>query len=219
MSGLWYVIQKTKSAGTCMTLDFRNNDGKLTVAESCLPLGISVPNVMEKFTQIGKLKVPDQNNPAKMTVAYPFSLIPFTEVDFWIVDTDYTTFAAIWSCRPLLVANRRSAMILSRNAILDQEIVHKLRNKFQSYKINKNALSIVKQKGCGRSEVLDPKDLDPENNNPPQLTVTTTERETTTHTQTHVLTETLSPKTQTITQDPETHTITQDPETQHNSRP
>lgn len=62
--------------------------------------------------------------------------------------TDYSNYAAIFTCQKLAVSNRQSVSILSRKRYLDNVYLDKVQNKLRTFNINPYDLSIISQKDC-----------------------------------------------------------------------
>lgn len=73
---------------------------------------------------------------------------PLGHQNYWIIDTDYKSFAAVWSCQKLLFGHRQSAQIMSRTTDLPLDKIRQLRQQFESFGINQHDLSFIDQKNC-----------------------------------------------------------------------
>ena len=73
----------------------------------------------------------------RAAVSYPITS-PLGDQNYWILDTDYDTYAAVWSCKRLSFGHRESGQIMSRKPTLDLATVQKLRRRFESFGINEH---------------------------------------------------------------------------------
>ncbi|XP_017781329.1 PREDICTED: apolipoprotein D-like [Nicrophorus vespilloides] len=148
MLGLWHVIQKTSTGSSCITYNFTKTTEphvyELEQVSQHFALGLTP--LHHEYHYTGKLTVPDDAVPAKMTVKFPLSV--GGTASYTIFATDYKNFAAIFTCQKLGFAHRQSATILSRERTLDKQYVDKIRSKLISYNIDPFDLSIISQKNC-----------------------------------------------------------------------
>ncbi|KAK5638388.1 hypothetical protein RI129_012683 [Pyrocoelia pectoralis] len=148
MLGVWYVIQKTSTASTCITYNFTKlpepYEYHLEQVSQHFILGLTP--LKHEYKYRGRLTVPDNAIPSKMKVK--FTLNPLGKADFTIFMTDYDVYAALYTCQGLGIGHRDSVTILSRTRTLDQMYVDKIRSKLISHNINPFELSIISQKDC-----------------------------------------------------------------------
>lgn len=65
-----------------------------------------------------------------------------------VFDTDYDTYAGLFSCQKLAFAHRQSATILSRRRDLDVQIITNLRKRLSLFGVDPYDLSIITQMEC-----------------------------------------------------------------------
>jgi lipocalin len=65
-----------------------------------------------------------------------------------IIDTDYVNYSLVYSCRVAKRVKYNYAWILSREKVLNEEIVENLINKLSSFGIDKNDLIKTDQTDC-----------------------------------------------------------------------
>ncbi|XP_019876691.2 apolipoprotein D [Aethina tumida] len=152
MLGIWYVIQKTSTASSCILYNFTRTDepGVYQVEETSQHFLLSLTPLKHGYHYRGTLKVLDESIPARMSVKFPLSVAGSSS--FTVFSTDYDTYAGIYSCQSLTFANRQSATILSRTKTLDKMYLDKLRSKLSQSSIDPFDLSIIKQKDCPRNQ-------------------------------------------------------------------
>lgn len=148
MLGIWYVIQKTSTASTCIVYNITQTDEpqEYQIEEISQHFLLGLTPLKHGYHYTGTLKVPDRAVPARMTVKFPLSVAGSSS--FTIFMTDYTTYAGIFTCQKLTFAHRQSATILSRTKTLDKIYIDKLRNKLAQAQIDPYDLSIISQKKC-----------------------------------------------------------------------
>ncbi|XP_059471765.1 apolipoprotein D-like [Neocloeon triangulifer] len=145
--GLWYVIQKSSTASNCLVNNYtRTDDGEIRLEQNSEHFLLGLGSVDHVYRYTGILKQPDRYNPAAMRVKFPLSIAG--DASYIVFDTDYDTYAAVFTCQKLAIAHRRSATILSRKKTLDSAVILKLRNKLNNFGVDPHDLSIVKQDDC-----------------------------------------------------------------------
>ncbi|GLH13982.1 Apolipoprotein D [Gryllus bimaculatus] len=68
-----------------------------------------------------------------------------------VVDTDYDSFAAVYSCQQVALWYRHSASIMARGRTLSPDIIRKLRRELTAHGVNVDDLNEIKQ-SCGPDE-------------------------------------------------------------------
>ncbi|XP_037292807.1 apolipoprotein D-like [Manduca sexta] len=148
MLGVWYVIQKTSTASHCITYNFTKSEepGKYNLEQVSQHFILGLTPLKHDYRYSGVLSVPDPSVPARMKVRFPLSVAG--SASYTILGTDYSTYAAIFTCQKLAFAHRRSATILSRTKELDRMFVDKMRTKLSSFGVDPYDLSIISQNNC-----------------------------------------------------------------------
>ncbi|XP_054261456.1 apolipoprotein D-like [Macrosteles quadrilineatus] len=147
--GKWYVIQKTSTSSRCLTYNFTESSEPYEydleqVSEHPI-LGLA--SVDNKYHYTGHLTVPAPETPAKMVVKFPLSVAG--SASYTVFYTDYTTYAAVFTCQKLLnIGNRQSATILSRKKTLDKAYLDKIKGKLSAFGIDPYDLSRIDQSKC-----------------------------------------------------------------------
>ncbi|CAG5024496.1 unnamed protein product [Parnassius apollo] len=146
--GVWYVIQKTSTASHCITYNFTKTDepGTYEIDQVSQHFLLGLTPLEHDYRYKGVLTVPDPAVPGRMKVRFPLSVAG--SASYTVLSTDYTTYAAIFTCQKLAFAHRRSATILSRTKELDKMYVDKMRTKLASFGVDPYDLSIITQNGC-----------------------------------------------------------------------
>ncbi|XP_065345000.1 apolipoprotein D-like [Cloeon dipterum] len=145
--GLWYVIQKSSTASNCLVNNYtRTADGDIRLEQNSEHFLLGLGDVDHVYRYTGVLKQPDRYNPAAMRVKFPLSVAG--DASYIVFDTDYDSYAAVFTCQKLAIAHRRSATILSRKPTMNQAQVLKLRNKLNDVGVDPHDLSIIKQDEC-----------------------------------------------------------------------
>ncbi|XP_015794744.1 apolipoprotein D [Tetranychus urticae] len=139
--GKWFVLQKFRTMSNCMAEEItKDENGDYHISEFLVPLGVQIH-------QRGKVEFAKNEPKSAMRVDYPITT-PLGSQNYWVLDTDYTSYAAVWSCQKILFGHRQSAQIMSRTSDLPKEKIRELRQKFESYGINEHDFSFIDQKKC-----------------------------------------------------------------------
>jgi len=110
------------------------------IGESFEPMGLGLH-------QKGKVAFVEGQPESVMKVKYPITA-PLGDQNYWVIMTDYESYAAVWSCQRVLWGHRESAQIMSRKPNLDIQVVQKIRKRFESFGINEHYFSVIDQTRC-----------------------------------------------------------------------
>ncbi|ETN61485.1 apolipoprotein D [Anopheles darlingi] len=138
--GIWYVIQKTGTASTCVIYNITKNvetPDEYFIEQVSQKAPLSLAPIKHEYSYTGKLTVTDRDVPARMTVRFPLSKYRRPAVldgvasvagsaKFVVFMTDYDTYAGVFSCQKIPFGHRQSATLLSRTRDLDKIYVDKV---------------------------------------------------------------------------------------------
>ncbi|XP_050312445.1 apolipoprotein D-like isoform X2 [Anthonomus grandis grandis] len=150
MLGIWYVMEKTSTASSCIVYNITKSDepDEYKIEEISQHFLLALTPLKHGYHYKGTLKVPDRGIPARMTVSFPLSVAG--KSSFTVFMTDYDTYAGIFTCQKLTFAHRQSATILSRTRTLDKMYTDKLRTRLANSQIDPFELSLISQRDCPR---------------------------------------------------------------------
>ncbi|XP_023223180.1 apolipoprotein D-like [Centruroides sculpturatus] len=153
--GEWYVIQRFQSNNRCIKQNISKTDDyayKITykLSETRKSTTLSFLGLEQMIEQSSNIHFPYSNISSKMEVNLPLSV--WGASNYWVVMTDYTMYAAVWSCRNMFFGQVQSADILSRTPRLDRLIIDKIRRRFEGYGINVNHFSVIDHSECPEAE-------------------------------------------------------------------
>lgn len=153
--GIWYAIEKTSTASTCVVYNVTKGaePGEFAIQQLSQHFVLGLTPLKHEYSYTGKLSCPDPDVPAKLRVRFPLSVAG--DASFTIFATDYTSYAGIFSCQKIGFAHRRSATLLSRTRTLDKLYVDKMRSRLASFSVDPFDLSIINQTGCPKIETED----------------------------------------------------------------
>ncbi|XP_046463848.1 apolipoprotein D-like [Daphnia pulex] len=123
----------------CITANYAKNSDNITVTNTGF-------NIITRTKQIalGSARVVE---PGKLNVYFPGS--PSSQApNYLILDTDYDSYAVVWSCSNLGPVSLRFAWILTRAQVPPTATVNKALAVFQGYAINVNKLKVTNQNNC-----------------------------------------------------------------------
>lgn len=151
MLGVWYVMQKTSTGSSCITYNFTKTDEPYTyeLEQVSQHFALGLTPLSHEYHYTGKLTVPDEAVPARMSVRFPLSVAG--SASYTVFMTDYVQYAGIFTCQKLGFAHRDSATILSRQRTLEKMVIDKLRNRLSTFNVDPFSLSIISQKNCPRT--------------------------------------------------------------------
>lgn len=168
--GIWYAIQKTSTASSCLIYNITRGEepGEYFIEQTSQHFALGLTPLKHEYSYTGQLSVPIPELPSKMKVKFPLSkffksfsfymkkqqqqkiniliysvhfLDPAGDSDFSIFMTDYETYAGVFTCQKLAFAHRQSATLLSRNRDLDKVYVDKVNIRFTFQILLKSKIS------------------------------------------------------------------------------
>jgi len=148
--GKWYEIQKYpmiwQTGQKCTTATYGlNPNGTVNVDNQAIFKYIDYP------VGIQGLATPSPSESSKLVVSFGSF---FPKGDYWLIDTDYTSYSLVYSCCQLTVPyfnlpfRLEYSWILSRKPTLDQNRVNSLTKTLANYKSNTNLFRRTDQKDC-----------------------------------------------------------------------
>ncbi|XP_063992620.1 apolipoprotein D-like [Diachasmimorpha longicaudata] len=144
-TGKWYeqfrYFAIFELGGKCVTANYSlNDDGTVKVVNAQVNSLTGSPSSIE-----GSARIVDANDPGKLEVR--FSLSP-VKGSYWILDTDYESYSAVWSCQGFLIANTKFAWILTRDRNPSEAVIDKAKDAFRKYGINVDLFQKTNQVDC-----------------------------------------------------------------------
>lgn len=146
--GAWFEIATTPWARRTFQRDCLCTKARYTPEAS----RVKVDNTCNLRTVDGKLQrsighaiARNASEPGKLSVSFGWGMYG----DYWVIDTDYTSYSAVWSCSSVFGVKAEFLWILSRTQVMD---VNKYRNITQNaaritgYDIKD--LTLTTQQGC-----------------------------------------------------------------------
>ncbi|KXJ74932.1 hypothetical protein RP20_CCG012696 [Aedes albopictus] len=100
--GLWYEVSRYEQTfqrnGECVTAEYSlNEDGSVRVQNRML-----VPPSGKFDEDIGRAVISfPEESPLQAKLNVSFGGMPPIKSNYWVLDTDYTSFAFVWSCFPV----------------------------------------------------------------------------------------------------------------------
>ncbi|KAF2354569.1 Lipocalin/cytosolic fatty-acid binding domain [Trinorchestia longiramus] len=152
-AGLWYENRKYfaffQLAGTCVTATYvgiPGNDSAVEVLNDGYFFG-------SPKTVIGVAeKVDPSSTEAKLRVSFtstPFAAAPSERGNYWVLETDYTSYAVVWSCRQDNDdSNRQNLWILTRDRVPTVRTLAKARKAIETRGLDYNSLTVTDQYNC-----------------------------------------------------------------------
>ncbi|XP_015791047.1 apolipoprotein D [Tetranychus urticae] len=136
--GLWYETERTalfellETGQKCPQITFSNDENNdLKVNMTVISSLLNTP-----VTSIKSAKI-NSNQPNVFSMRY--SLLA-SDIQYWVVDTDYDNYALIFACKQSLFLSIRNAWILGRKATLDASIRDNLVSKLSKLGVPETSL-------------------------------------------------------------------------------
>ncbi|XP_055615789.1 apolipoprotein D [Toxorhynchites rutilus septentrionalis] len=157
MMGYWYVIQYFASSETlaeysCMQSSFGNSDGFVTMNFTYYFSDDPLKNFQQgNITWV----IPNYSQPAHWIHAE----WTYEEVyNTYVIDTDYKSWGLVMHCAEKTKTQKYlSALMLSRQPTLTQNVINFLREKLPRYDIDLQYMFPIPQENCTTSGAEDPK--------------------------------------------------------------
>ncbi|KAL3286333.1 hypothetical protein HHI36_000841 [Cryptolaemus montrouzieri] len=149
--GKWYEAEKYFSffeiGGRCNSATYSlNEDGTVKVFNE------ELNSITGSQTSIeGVARFAGAAKDAKLLVRFPSVPVQFGEVPYWILETDYDSYAVIWSCTELPIISTKFAWILTREQNPSPEVLQKAYGVFDRFNLDKGALEKTDHKDCPKN--------------------------------------------------------------------
>ncbi|KAF7990299.1 hypothetical protein HCN44_000104 [Aphidius gifuensis] len=130
-AGRWYEAMRFftvfELTGKCVTADYTliDSNGTVNVVNS------QISTLTNKRSSIeGTAEIVDLAEPGKLKVTFPSVPIK-NSGSYWVLGTDYDSYAAVWSCTSLKIANLQFGWILTREKNPPESVIQKATNVFK----------------------------------------------------------------------------------------
>lgn len=71
-----------------------------------------------------------------------------TTGDYQVLDTDYTSYSLVWSCKEIGPIHTELIFLLGRARTMDKALVNKLLKELDTRKLDRTTLEVTDQTGC-----------------------------------------------------------------------
>ncbi|XP_033226260.1 apolipoprotein D-like [Belonocnema kinseyi] len=145
--GTWYEVGQyfvlAELGGKCTTAKYSQNaDGTINVLNS------QINYLTGKSMSIeGIAKLVGESGEAKLSMSFP-KLPSLVKGSVWILDTDYESYAVVFSCQDFKLFNTKEARILTRERIPSEEVLQKAYKTFDASGFSRTFLIHTDQKKC-----------------------------------------------------------------------
>lgn len=152
--GTWYEAERYVNifeAGTrCVKTNYTKAvDGRYLVANEIMNRFTSIKRVLE-----GEIRLVVKGSESKMNVKYPNLPIPY-ESQLMVLDTDYDSYAVMWSCSSLGIINTQNAWILTRDKLAPGTVLQKAYGVLDKFKLSRTFFVKTDQNSCEIAEAAD----------------------------------------------------------------
>ncbi|XP_076246977.1 apolipoprotein D-like [Calliopsis andreniformis] len=145
--GVWYeaerYFQLTEVVSRCVMANYTlGPDGKFRVSNEVTNRFTGIKRVVE-----GEIRKPaSKAEEGKLTVKYTIPLSP--ESKYSVLETDYDTYAVLWSCSGIGPFHTQNAWIMTRERVAPNPVMQKAYAVLDRYKISKTFFVKTDQEDC-----------------------------------------------------------------------
>ncbi|XP_033225729.1 lazarillo protein-like [Belonocnema kinseyi] len=145
--GKWYEAGRyfvfTEMGGKCATAKYSlNDDGTINVLNSQVHAltgkSMNIEGIAEWASESGE---------GKLSISFP-NLPAVIQGSLWILDTDYESYAVVFSCQDFKLFNTKQAWILTRDRVPSEEVLQKAYKTFDASGFSRRFLIRTEQKKC-----------------------------------------------------------------------
>ncbi|XP_059055022.1 apolipoprotein D-like [Achroia grisella] len=145
--GTWYEAERyftvSELASRCVTTNYVSTpEGRILVANEIINYLTGVKRVME-----GSLQMIGREGEGRIMVKYSSLPLPY-DYEYSILDTDYDSFAVMWSCSGLGPVHTQSAWLLTRDRLAAANIMQRAYAVLDKYKISRAFFVKTSQADC-----------------------------------------------------------------------
>ncbi|KAL6263698.1 hypothetical protein P5V15_003786 [Pogonomyrmex californicus] len=148
--GKWYEVERYfawfEFGGKCVTANYSlNENDSVKIINKQIS---SLTGVATSIEGVGRLI--DRSDDPKLTVTFPSLPLQF-DAPYWVLDSDYKSYAVVWSCTNLGVLNVRNVWILTREPKPPIAVLEKAYQVIDKNNISRAYFIRTDQKNCPAS--------------------------------------------------------------------
>ncbi|XP_078053454.1 apolipoprotein D-like [Augochlora pura] len=153
--GVWYeaerYFQLTEVVSRCVMANYTQaGDGKFRVSNEVTNRFTGIKRVVE-----GEIKkAASKAEEGKLVVKYTIPLTP--ETKYSVLETDYDTYAVLWSCSGIGPFHTQNAWVMTRERISAGPILQKAYSVLDKYKISRTFFVKTDQDDCAHLDAVKP---------------------------------------------------------------
>ncbi|XP_033225730.1 lazarillo protein-like [Belonocnema kinseyi] len=145
--GKWYEAGRyfvlAELGGKCGTAKYSlNDDGTINVFKNQVNAFTGKSMSIEGIAQLAS-----ESGEGKLTISFP-TLPSIIEGSLWILDTDYSSYAVVFSCQDFKLFNTKQAWILTRDRVPSEKVLQKAYKTFDASGFSRSFLILTEQKKC-----------------------------------------------------------------------
>ncbi|XP_014481899.1 PREDICTED: apolipoprotein D-like [Dinoponera quadriceps] len=146
-SGKWYEVERYfalfEFGGKCVTATYNmSENGSIKILNKQISALTGVASSIE-----GIARLIGRSDDPKLTVTFPSLPLPI-DAPYWVLDSDYKSYAVVWSCTNLGVFNIRNVWILTREPKPPIAVLEKAYQVIDKNNISRAYFIRTDQKNC-----------------------------------------------------------------------
>lgn len=145
--GKWYEAEKYfflfEFGGKCVTADYKlRDDGAIRVLNKQIDIFSGIQKEIKgEATQVGR------SDEAKLSVRFP-TLPVDVAAPYWVVDTDYDSYAVVWSCYEFGIFHTVNSWILTRQQNPPKSVLDAAYDAIDKNRISRKFFLKTDQRDC-----------------------------------------------------------------------
>ncbi|XP_049949651.1 apolipoprotein D-like [Schistocerca serialis cubense] len=145
--GRWYEAERYfalfEFGGKCVSANYTDSgEGRVAIVNRQTSSITGIRSTIE-----GEVRILGRTDDSKLNVRFPSLPVTFT-APYWILDTDYDSFAVVWSCTNFGLFSIRNAWILTRDRFPTLEVMERAYSAVDRHGVSRAFFIRTDQRNC-----------------------------------------------------------------------
>ncbi|XP_034934807.1 apolipoprotein D-like [Chelonus insularis] len=153
-TGVWYEYERSfpnpfEFAGKCVTANYTMGENDtIIVVNSQISSITGKPSSIKGTAEVDDAACGNSTGCGKLIVKFPVPIVGQVKGTYWVLDTDYTTYSAVWSCTDYYLFHTVYAWVLTREQNPTQAVLDTARNVFLENNVDWIYMTKTDQENC-----------------------------------------------------------------------